>query len=271
MPNDKAVKISIYKSLDQEWLTPESPFAFRCHEGLACFNRCCQTATVMLSPYDILRLARKLELTTGEFLRRYARREAEEQSNLPVYFLDLSRSPAGGCPFVGPQGCQVYDSRPAACRLFPLTMGSRLTEHGIEDFYFCRRLDYCQGFEADTVWTVASWRADQGFDLYDEARREWLNIILVQGLKGPLLVKAAVFDLLATVMYDSDAFRNLLEVPEVRKTYELDEAALASLESDALALLRFQCRYLADLLFTPGSLWETPGRLAAWLSRRQGG
>lgn len=262
MAAEKSAKLSIYRSLDQEWLTLDSRFAFRCHEELACFNRCCRTATIMLSPYDILRLARRLEINTGEFLRCYARREAEGQSNLPLYFIDLSRSPAGGCPFVGPHGCRVYDSRPAACRLFPITMGSRLTESGVEDFYFCRRLDYCQGFEADASWTVASWRANQGFDPYDEARREWLNLILAQGLRGALQAETRVLDLIATIMYDLDAFRNLVNTPSFRQINVLTEKTLASLGKDDEALFKFSCRCLTDMLFSQGGLSEVQGGLA---------
>ena len=46
-------------------LAPESSFCFHCHPGLACFNQCCREATIILSPYDILRLSRRLGLTTG--------------------------------------------------------------------------------------------------------------------------------------------------------------------------------------------------------------
>ncbi|MDI6852754.1 MAG: YkgJ family cysteine cluster protein [Deltaproteobacteria bacterium] len=254
MPRHNSTKVSVYKTPDQEWLTLDSRFTFRCHAGLACFNRCCRTATIMLSPYDLLRLARALEINTGELLKRYTRREMDAQSNLPLVFIDLSRSPGGGCPFAGTHGCQVYHSRPAACRLFPITMGSRLAQNGIEDFYFCRRLDYCQGFDADTVWTVASWRANQGFQAYDEARREWLNLILAQGLRGPLQVEAAVLDLMATIMYDLDAFRSLAGATAFRQTCGLADETAAILEQNDAALLDFSCRYLADMLFTPGKL-----------------
>ncbi len=254
MAGHKPSRVSVYKTPDQERLALDSRFTFRCHAGLACFNRCCRTATVMLSPYDILRLARRLRLSTGELLQRYARRGVEEQSNLPVYFLDLSRTPGGGCPFAGPQGCRVYDSRPAACRLFPITMGSRLTESGLEDFYFCRRLDYCQGFGADTVWTVASWRADQGFDLYDKARRGWLYLLLAQGLQGPRPADDGVLDLIAAVMYDLDAFRDLINRPEFRQTGGLTDIPPGSLETDDEALLEFSYRYLTDMLFGQAGL-----------------
>ena len=146
MTSDRPEKVSLYQDVEQEALSLESAFHFHCHQGLACFNQCCRTPTIILSPYDLLRLKNFLGITSGEFLQRYTLTVTEEFSNLPLVFLDPYRSPGGGCPFVGAGGCTVYAHRPAACRLFPLTMGSRLTPEGVVDYYFCRRLDYCRGF-----------------------------------------------------------------------------------------------------------------------------
>ena len=124
-------------------------FTFLCNPDLSCFNQCCHTPTVILSPYDLLRLKQGLGISSTALRQRYTRQEIEPNSNLPLVFIDAFRSPEGGCPFLGEHGCTVYPHRPAACRLFPITMGSRLTPDGVEDHYFCRRLDYCQGFKAE--------------------------------------------------------------------------------------------------------------------------
>jgi Fe-S-cluster containining protein len=266
MAQDNPTKVTVYKEMDQEPLTLDSRFTFQCHEGLACFNRCCRTATIMLSPYEVLRLSRNLGLATREFLTRYTRREMEGQSDLPLVFIDLSQTPGGGCPFVGESGCQVYPQRPAACRLFPITMGSRLSQRGIEDFYFCRKLEFCRGFEGGEEWTVASWQKNQGFIEYVEARRQWLEILLRQGLQGPLAAEARVLDLIFALMYDPDTFRRLAGAPVFRQTWELENETLESLQRDDLALLNFSCRFLTDFLFTEGRLAEIQARLADWLA-----
>ncbi len=238
--------VSLYQPQDAESLTLESRFQFRCHAGLACFNRCCRAPTILLSPYDLLRLKQGLGLTSGEFLRRFTLQVPEESSNLPLVFIDAFRSPEGGCPFLGAQGCTVYAQRPAACRLFPVTMGSQLTEEGVRDHYFCRRLDYCRGFEGGVEWTVASWQADQGFVEFDRHRREWLEILLRSGLKRP--VTPAVRDRVALAAYDLDQFRQWLSEPRLRETFALDDQMLKVLRRDDLALLKFSYRYLKALL-----------------------
>ena len=163
MVEDSPVTLSLYQQLDQAGLAPDSRFTFHCHADLPCFNQCCRTPTIILSPYDLLRLKQALGISSGALRERYTRQEIEPNANLPLLFVDVHRSPEGGCPFLGAQGCTVYPHRPAACRLFPLTMGSRLTPAGVEDHYFCRRLDYCRGFDGGVEWTVADWLANQGF------------------------------------------------------------------------------------------------------------
>jgi Fe-S-cluster containining protein len=249
MAPDSPKKISVYQQVEQDGLSLDSIFRFYCHEGLSCFHQCCRRApTIILSPYDILRLKQGLGLKSGEFLRRYTLLEIDEWSNLPLVFMDSYGAQEEGCPFLGPQGCLVYVHRPAACRLFPVTMGSRLTEQGIKDYYFCRRLDYCQGFDTDMVWTVASWMANQGFVEYDKGRKEWLEIILTRGVQDPSGVDAPLQDLFATIAYDLDTFRTLLDQPGFFKACALRGKAQDYLNLDDLALLKVGYQCLKGLL-----------------------
>jgi Fe-S-cluster containining protein len=248
MAEDRAV--SLQRQAGAESWSAQSSFKFHCHEGLDCFNQCCHTPTIILSPYDIVQLKSFLGLSSGEFLQHYTLEVIEESSNLPLVCLDPYRTPEGGCPFLGAAGCTVYPRRPAACRLFPITMGSQLTEAGLVDHYFCRHLDYCRGFDGEREWTVASWQANQGFVEYDQGRREWLEILLRAGIKGPGEVDARVQEHVATAAYDLDAFRRLLRLPGFRRTHSLDDLALEELRRDDLALLKFGYGYLKALLFS---------------------
>jgi uncharacterized protein len=249
MGQDSPDLVSVYREIDHASLSLQSQFTFNCHNGLACFNQCCRTPTIILSPYDILRLRQCLGITSGEFLERYTRRETEDMSNLPLIFLDPFRPTGDGCPFLGDSGCQVYTHRPAACRLFPITMGSQLTKQGVVDYYFCRKLDYCQGFDTNVQWTVGSWQANQGFVEYDQSRRTWLELMLKQGLQGP--VDARVQELFATTAYDIDKVRQLLCEPAFRRACDMDAEVFEDLNTGAsdLALLDFIYRYLRSILF----------------------
>lgn len=253
MASDQPETVSLYQQMDQEVLSLDSRFTFHCHPDLPCFNQCCLAPTVILSPYDLLRLKQGLGITSTALRQRYTRQEIEPNSNLPLVFIDAYRSPESGCPFLGEHGCTVYPHRPAACRLFPLTMGSRLTADGVIDYYFCRRLDYCRGFKAEGEWTVASWMADQGFTEYDQGRREWLEILLKAGLTEELVVDDLVQDLCATLAYDLDRFRRLVLDPVFLEAYDLKAEAIEDLRMNDLALLKFSYRYLPTLLSPAGA------------------
>jgi Fe-S-cluster containining protein len=249
MAPDRPDLVSVYQETDQAQLSWQSRFTFHCHAGLACFNRCCHTPTIILSPYDILRLREFLGITSGDFLQRYTRRETEERSNLPLIFLDPFGPSGEGCPFLGDEGCTVYSHRPAACRLFPITMGSQLTEKGVVDYYFSRKLDYCQGFATEVEWTVESWQASQGFGEYDEGRRAWLELLLQQGLLGP--VDGRVQELFATIAYDLDKFRQLVAEPAFRLACNFDSEIVEyfNTATSDTALLDFGYGYLNSVLF----------------------
>jgi Fe-S-cluster containining protein len=64
-----------------------------------------------VGPYELLRLARRLGLTTSEVIARHT-----EAGGTVLQ----TRSEDGACVFLGPRGCTVHPDRPLACRLYPL-------------------------------------------------------------------------------------------------------------------------------------------------------
>lgn len=240
--------ISLYQeTVDKEIFSLESVFCFDCHAGLSCFNLCCREATIILSPYDILRLSCRLGLSTGEFLKRHTLRQEESRSRLPLVLVKHART--GGCPFLGPGGCQVYEDRPAACRLFPLTQGSELTPQGVVDHYFLRRLEYCQGLAGEREWTVAAWRADQGFDEFDRPRRPWLHLLLRQAQPERTRLDHRLLSQFYMMAYDLDGFRVFLFESAFLKAHGLTLEEALPLAFDDAALIRFSAACLEQLLF----------------------
>ena len=52
-------------------LAGDTVIQFRCHKDIDCFNTCCKNIDNMLTPFDILRLKKRLGITSAEFLRQY--------------------------------------------------------------------------------------------------------------------------------------------------------------------------------------------------------
>jgi Fe-S-cluster containining protein len=72
--------------------------------------QCCNHCTVTLNPYDTLRLAEALGVSTETFIFKYV-----DESNWT-----LKHKPDGGCALLGDDTCNVYLDRPLPCRLYPL-------------------------------------------------------------------------------------------------------------------------------------------------------
>jgi Fe-S-cluster containining protein len=89
-----------------EPLAAESAFSYHCH---SCAE-CCRNKRIPVFPFDVLRLARFLSLTTAEFIERFL---DPEQSMLKL-------KDSGGCVFLDNDHCEVYIVRPLVCRLYPL-------------------------------------------------------------------------------------------------------------------------------------------------------
>ena len=83
----------------------ETPFSYDC---MRC-KRCCHDKLIQVNPYETARMARRLGLSTSQFIQTYL----EEG----VY---LRRVDEGACVFLGTSGCGVHADRPLVCRLYPL-------------------------------------------------------------------------------------------------------------------------------------------------------
>ncbi len=244
--------------IDPVMLGPASQFKFKCHKQIECFTRCCRDINIMLTPYDIIQLKNRLELTSDQFLAMYTEPQILEKTDLPVVtlkFLPQEGAAAGAktCPFVREkQGCLVYSDRPTTCRYYPLgvaNLSHREAAEG-EAVYFMVREPHCLGFEEDTRWTVEQWRADQGVDLRDRVNAEWTDL-LVRKRSFPKNIQLTEQSkkMFFMVSYNIDKFRQFVFESSFLKRYEVDADTLENIKNDEVALLQFGLKWLKGLLF----------------------
>ncbi|MDH3638561.1 MAG: YkgJ family cysteine cluster protein, partial [Gammaproteobacteria bacterium] len=167
-------------------LTLDSQIQFDCHPGVACFNACCENIDFVLTPYDILRLKRRLNMSSSEFVGRYTVPYAMDYHDMPGLKM-ITKPGTTECVFLTESGCGVYDDRPAACRYYALgNMGVRKKDSGqVEDIYFLVKERHCLGHQEPRRQTIREYRSNQGVDEYDEHNREWRDIILKKRSSGP--------------------------------------------------------------------------------------
>ena len=229
-------------------------FPFTCHPGVPCFNACCADVNIILTPLDVLLLARTLGLHTREFLDRHTINPITRELQLPIVMLKMRNEPAKRCPFLGELGCGVYGQRPWACRMYPLGMAlppARVGEQP-EPVYFLFEDDHCQGRrQADAVqWTADAWRGDQEVSHRDQLEAGFRELVCHPWfIGGRRQLDPRRIEMFHMACYDLDTFRSLVFESSFRRRFELDPELEGRLATDDQALLRFAFRWLKFALF----------------------
>lgn len=228
-------------------LTPETHFTFRCHPGVACFNECCAQTTIILSPYDVLRLKQHLQLPAAAFLERYTYQTIDDFSGLPLVVLSMAGEKKL-CPFATRAGCGVYEDRPATCRYYPVGLANQWTENGLEEYFVYIQEEHCQGFREAGDWTLATWIQDQGLEPYGAMDREWKSIMLQVGARSQKPVSAKFRDHYYQAAYNLDWFKGYVFDTDFLKIFEVEPDLQERLRTDEAELLNFAFRYLRYML-----------------------
>ncbi|QTA79538.1 Putative zinc- or iron-chelating domain-containing protein [Desulfonema limicola] len=243
---DKMAAISPVK------LGVDSKFQFKCHKDVKCYTKCCRGISIILTPYDIIRLKNRLQLSSEEFLAIYTKPELMEKTDLPVITLKLLDDELTSCPFVRDTGCIVYEDRPTACRYYPLGVASLSHKEGADDdgFYFFVNEPHCLGFEEDREWTVKEWRKDQGVDIHDEINAEWTDL-LVRKRSFPQNIKLTdkSKQLFFMVSYNIDKFKQFVFESTFLTRYDTEKEIIEKIKDNETALLQFGLKWLKDILF----------------------
>lgn len=234
-----------------------SRFRFRCHKGISCFTKCCSNIDIMLTPYDIIVMKRRLGLTSEEFLDKYTFIEADPKASYPFVFLKMQNNTEKNCPFVTPEGCSIYEDRPANCRYYPIGQGTlkKNIDGNIvdEEFFFFVKEEHCKGFEEPNEWSIGSWREDQGVDIYDEMNREWKKILLSRSIPGQNIdeKKQAMFYM---ACYDMDRFRRFIFNSRFLEKFEVEDDVVDKMREDDVELMRFGFRLMKYVLLLEETL-----------------
>jgi len=238
-------------------LTENSRFKFRCHKDVKCFTACCSNINILLPPYDLLRLRKRLGLTTEDFINQYCDIEILAKTLLPVIILKMEKDEKKSCPFVTPDGCTVYEDRPSTCRYYPLgmaTLRKKDAEGGKDEFFFMIKEDHCKGFDEDRDWTVAEWRKDQGADLYDDMNRGWMEVLIKKksfGEKEFPEIKNQMFFMVST---DTDYFREFVFGSSFLETYDIPADRVEKVRTDDAELLKLGYEWLRSAMFAEETL-----------------
>ena len=225
-------------------MTPDDCFTFECSESLDCFTHCCADVSIVLTPYDVLRLKKALRMDSSEFLDQYTLVPFTEEQKIPAVILRMDPE-TKKCPFVSGQGCSVYADRPWACRMYPLGVAEpKNPSPSDQAFHFLVREEVCRGHGRGQSRTVRQWLADQGIDEYEMMGASFRDLMLHDFWdKGETLAPPKI-DMYYMACFDLDRFRRFVFETRLLSLFLVDEARVEALRADDEELLEFAMQWL---------------------------
>ncbi len=230
-------------------MTLDDSFTFRCEKTMECFNSCCRDVTIVLTPYDIIRMKHFLQLDSAEFLKQYTMSPFAKDQKIPAVILKMHPE-TKKCPFVTEEGCSIYANRPWACRMYPLGMAEpdkpTSTDRG---FHFLLREDFCQGHTAGRTVTVRDWIIEQGIEDYDMMGASFKALMLHPFWNEKGFLKPDQIDMYYMACYDLDRFRRFIFETRFLTLFEIDEEKVEVIRKNDFELLDFAMHWLKFSLF----------------------
>jgi Fe-S-cluster containining protein len=218
-------------------------FNFKCGPGVGCYTRCCGDVTIVLTPYDILRLKNRLGISSEDFIDRYTLPLTKPDSGLPVFVLKMGDGPGKRCPFVSTdEGCSVYSERPWACRMYPLD--TRDGEEGEEEYFVTADPQQCLGLLEGHSLTAEEWEKGQGLDVYRDVEELFNQITSAQRVWGDHKLEGKVQNMVLLACYNTERFRKFVFESNFLKLFDLSQEQIDILKSNDLELLKLGFKWL---------------------------
>ncbi len=224
-------------------------FTFRCGSELDCFTRCCRDVTIVLTPYDILRLKRSLGISSSEFLDKYTLSPCFPNQKFPLVILKMAED-TKNCPLVSAQGCSVYPDRPWSCRMYPLgTAEPKVVTAEARPFHFVIQEELCQGHKETASQSVREWLAGQGAEEFEAMNTSFKDLTLHSFWDGKQELTPRQADMFYMACYDVDRFRRFVFETRFLELLDVDEARVEAIRNDDEELLEFAIQWLRFSLF----------------------
>jgi Fe-S-cluster containining protein len=197
-------------------------------------------------------------MNTREFLETHTSNPITKDLQLPIVILKMANEEGKPCPFVGEQGCTVYEDRPWACRMYPLGMALPPARAGEEPdpVFFVFEDDHCKGRHQPDCkeWTAKSWRDDQGIEERESLEAGFRDLVSHPWFIGGRTLDPKRMHMFYTACYDLDTFRSFVFESSFCDKFEIQPEALEELKTNDEALLRFAFRWLRFAMFAEPTL-----------------
>lgn len=152
-------------------LRADDTFYFRCKQ---CGSCCRDRIDILLSPFDLYRMAKELGKQLPEVLEEYGNYYIGSMSKVPLVALKM-REDNGKCHFLRDDNkCQIQMNKPSVCALFPLGRCAARKDDGTDIFYIVQPTN-CG--ERDERHTPREWMEEFNLEESEEWFRVWQDIV----------------------------------------------------------------------------------------------
>jgi len=227
---------------DRERMDAEHAFQFRCSPDVPCFTECCQDITIVLTPYDVVRLKNAVGIPSDQFLDRYTVIVPKKNLLIPMVVLKMNEQDKR-CPFVSETGCGVYNDRPWPCRMYPLDMNEDGTFSIITDS------SRCKGLDEKEYTRISNWLVEQGVPIYDEMNHLFSQVTAPLKAQELDIDNPKVFQMTFMSLYNVDKFRDFVLKSSFLERFEVDETTIEKVKRSDVELLKFAFEWIKFGIF----------------------
>ena len=229
-------------------LEREHLFKFNCYPGVSCFTQCCQDITIVLTPFDVLRLKNSLGISSDEFLEKYTIIIPKEKRLIPLVILKMNEKDKK-CPFVTSEGCTVYHDRPWPCRMYPLDINDDGTFSLITDS------SRCQGLNEDDKWKISDWLVDQDIASYDEMNEHFSSLTIQLQAQELDIDNPKIQKMTFMALYNLDKFKDFVFNSTFLDRLEVEPERTEKIRNNDKELLLFAFDWIKFGLFGKKVFW----------------
>ena len=163
---------------------PKDTFKFGCNQ---CGNCCTGKMDIMLTPYDIFRIAKGLNITGEEVADKYLSFHIGAESKFPIAMIKFKKPhpffPLQVCPFINimngkPEAkCSVHAFKPFNCAIYPLGRVSKIdVKTGVAEFEYIVQGPDCQ-CDKTQEHTLEDWLKMFSLEESEKVSLEWTNFL----------------------------------------------------------------------------------------------
>ncbi len=221
---------------------PDEAFKFNCAPGVPCFTNCCQDVTIVLTPYDVLRMKNGLKISAEEFIDKYTIIVQREKQLIPMVVLKMDEE-TKKCSFVSDKGCGIYNDRPWPCRMFPLDMNDDGT------FGIIVKESLCKGFNEDNQLVVSEWLLEQEVPIFDEMNSLFTEVTAPLRAEELDIDNPQIYQMTFMALYNLDKFKEFIFNSSFLDRFEVDELRIEKIKRLDIELLKFSFDWIKFGIF----------------------